>query len=244
MGTYSRISGKSTLLLTLLRILELQSGKIELDGVDISRVRLDLLRQRSFITVSQDALLLSNETLRFNLDPDASLSDDMLIDALVRTGLWQHCLGGSTDNGCLEEEAGNAIDISAFSEHLILDKKVSLLQELSVGQCQLFALSRALIKVNTVRCAGVKPVILLDEVTSSLDFATESTIHEIIDEEFTGNGHTVIIVAHRLGLLSERAKPGRDVLVVMEDGRLLEVITDVSTTMFKALREADRGAFT
>jgi ATP-binding cassette subfamily C (CFTR/MRP) protein 1 len=244
MWTYSRISGKSTLLLTLLRILELQTDKIELDGVDIIRVRMDLLRQRGFITVSQDALLLPNETLRFNLDPDSSLPDDMLIDALVRTELWQHFLGGFTDHGCLEGEASNAIDISAFSEHPILDKKVSLLRELSVGQCQLFAVCRALITVNTVRCAGVKPVILLDEVTSSLDFATESTIHDIIDEEFTGKGHTVIIVAHRLGLLSKRTKPRRDVLVVMGDGRLLEVITDVSTTMFKVLRGADRGAFT
>jgi ATP-binding cassette, subfamily C (CFTR/MRP), member 1 len=223
----------------------LQSGKIELDGVDISRVRLDLLRQRSFITVSQDALLLSNETLRFNLDPDASLPDDIVTDSLVRTGLWQHFLGGVTDmSGCLETEAGNAIDLPAFEEHRILDKKVSLLQELSVGQCHLFALSRALIKVNTVRCAGVKPVILLDEVTSSLDFVTESTIHDIIDEEFTGKGHTVIIVAHRLGLLSERTKPGRDVVVVMGDGRLQEIITDVSTRMFKVLGEADRGTFT
>jgi len=244
MGTHSTFSGKSTLLLTLLRILELQSGKIELDGVDISRLRLDLLRERSFITVSQDALLLSNETLRFNLDPDASLSDEILIDALVRTGLWQHFLGGSTDNGYLEEEAGNAIDISAFCEHPILDRRVSLLRELSVGQCQLFAICRALITVNTVRCAGVKPVILLDEVTSSLDFATESTIHDIIDEEFTDKGHTVIIVAHRLGLLSERTKPGRDVLVVMGDGRLLEVITDVNTTMLEVLGETNGCTFT
>jgi ATP-binding cassette subfamily C (CFTR/MRP) protein 1 len=245
MGTDSRFSGKSTLLLTLLRILELQSGKIELDGVDISRVRLELLRQRSFITVSQDALILSNETLRFNLDPDASLSDDEVIGALVRTGLWPHFLGGVTDmNGGLEAEGGNATDISAFGKHPVLDKKVSLLQELSVGQFQLFALCRALIKVNMVRCAGVKSVILLDEVTSSLDFVTESTIHDIIDEEFTGKGHTVITVAHRLGLLSERTKPGRDMVVVMGDGRLEKVITDVSRTMFKILGETDRGAFT
>jgi ABC-type multidrug transport system fused ATPase/permease subunit len=206
-------------------------------------MRLDLLRQRSFITVSQDALLLSNETLRFNLDPDTLLSDDEVIGALVRTGLWPHFLGGATD--MMEEaEGGIATEISAFGEHPILDKKVSLLQGLSVGQCQLFALCRALIKVNRMRCAGVNPIILLDEVTSSLDFATESTIHDIIDEEFTGKGHTVIIVAHRLGLLSERTKPGRDVVVVMGDGRLQEIITDVSTTMMKILGEADRGAFT
>ncbi|KFY68700.1 hypothetical protein V496_00844 [Pseudogymnoascus sp. VKM F-4515 (FW-2607)] len=231
-------SGKSTLLLTLLRILELQSGSIELDGVDISRVRLDLLRQRSFVTVSQDTLLLSNETLRFNLDPDASLSDDMVIDALARTGLWTHFSEGITDvNRCLVVGPSDTIDISAFSEHPVLDKKVSLLQELSVGQCQLFALCRALIKVNTVQCAGRKPVILLDEVTSSLDFAMESTIHGIIDEEFTGKGHTAIIVAHRLGVLTENTKPGRDVVAWMGDGRLQEVITDVNPTTFKILGE-------
>lgn len=234
------------MLLTLLRILELQSGKIELDGVDINRVRVDLLRQRCFITVSQDALILSNETLRFNLDPDSSLSDDIIIDALVRTGLWSHFFfEGYTDgnNGCLVVENGNAIDdISTLSEHHpILDKKISQFQELSVGQCQLFALCRALITVNnTVRCAeGVKPVILLDEVTSSMDPATESTIHSIIDEEFSGKGHTVIIIAHRLGLLAEHAKPGRDVVVLMRDGRSQEVITDIGPTTFQILGGAD-----
>ncbi|KFY45085.1 hypothetical protein V495_03127 [Pseudogymnoascus sp. VKM F-4514 (FW-929)] len=231
-------SGKSTLLLTLLRILELQSGSIELDGVDISRVRLDLLRQRSFVTVSQDTLLLSNETLRFNLDPDASLSDDMVIDALARTGLWTHFSEGITDvNRCLVVGPSDTIDISAFSEHPVLDKKVSLLQALSVGQCQLFALCRALIKVNTVQCAGRKPVILLDEVTSCLDFAMESTIHGIIDEEFTGKGHTVIIVAHRLGVLAENTKPGRDMVAWMGDGRLQEIIIDVNPTTLKILGE-------
>jgi|HubBroStandDraft_4_1064222.scaffolds.fasta_scaffold259623_1 ATP-binding cassette subfamily C (CFTR/MRP) protein 1 len=77
---------------------------------------------------------------------------------------------------------------------------------------------------------------------TSLDFAMESAIHDIIDEEFTGKGHTVIIVAHRLGILTKRTKPGRDVALV-GDGRLQEVITVVSSTMFKILGETDRGAF-
>ncbi|KAH8684429.1 putative ABC transporter [Tricladium varicosporioides] len=222
-------SGKSTLILTLLRILELQSGRIELDSVDISRVRLELLRQRCFITVSQDALLLSNETLRFNLDPEASLSNDMVISALTRTKLWLHfCEGFADVNGYSGVGSGDAID-----EHPILDKKISLLQELSVGQCQLFALSRALIKVDMIRRTGVKPVILLDEVTSSLDFATESTIHDIIDEELTGKGHTVIIVAHRFDVLAEHIEPGRDVVALIKDGELQEIITNISSTKVK-----------
>jgi ABC-type multidrug transport system fused ATPase/permease subunit len=107
----------------------LQSGKIELDGVDISRVRLDLLRQRTFITVSQEALLLSNETLRFNLNPDFSLSDEGVIDAMVRTGLWPYFSREFTDmNRHSEADAENAIDISAFGEHRMLDNKPSLFQ--------------------------------------------------------------------------------------------------------------------
>lgn len=92
--TYHRPSGKSTLLLTLLRIIELRSGSIELDGVDISHVRLELIRERGFVTVSQETLLLSNETVRFNLNPDATISDDVIIEALVKVGLWTHLSGG------------------------------------------------------------------------------------------------------------------------------------------------------
>jgi len=162
--------------------------------------------------VSQDPLLLSNETLRFNLDPNGSLSNDIIIHALERTGIWNHFIdGGDGMNGGL-----GADDISAFGEHPILDKKVSQFPQLSVGQCQLFDLCRALVKVNSVQCAGVKPVVLLDEVTSSLDFDTESTIHSIINGEFTEKGHTVIIVAHRLSVLAEHTKPGRDVVVSLD----------------------------
>ena len=238
LGAYSEYSGKSTLLLTLLRVLELQSGKIELDGIDISRVRLDLLRQRCFITVSQDALLLSNETLRFNLDPNASLPEDIIIDALARTGLWQHFCKRETrkTNGCSEAEADSAY-ITTFGEHLILDKKMTMFRELSVGQCQLFALCRALIRVSTLRSAGAKPIVLLDEVTSSLDSATESTIQSIIDMEFTDKGHTVIIVTHRLGVLAERSIPGRDMVALMKDGRLQEVITDLRPSTLRNLVE-------
>ncbi|CZR52737.1 related to multidrug resistance protein [Phialocephala subalpina] len=219
-------SGKSSLLLTLLRILEVQSGKIEVDGVDISRVRLGFLRQRCFITVSQDALLLSNETLRFNLDPEVSLSDDILIDGLARCGLWKHFLASDTE-----------VNVPDFAQHPILDTKISLFSELSVGQCQLFALCRGIIKANAMRVGGVKSIVLLDEVTSSLDHATESTIHGIIDEEFTGKGHTVIIVAHRLSVLSEYMRPGRDIVAMLGDGKLVEVIRDLRGDTLKTLGE-------
>jgi ATP-binding cassette subfamily C (CFTR/MRP) protein 1 len=233
-------SGKSTLLLTLLRLLDLQHGHITIDGIDIKEVGLDVLRQRCFITVSQDPLLLANETLRFNLDPDTILSNESLIAILQRTNLWSHFLRSTAE---VEEwsktELGFAIDIPLSSQHNILDKKLSMFSELSVGQGQLFALCRALVKAQTAQSFSRKPVVLLDEVTSSLDPTTESIIHGIIDLEFTQNGHTVICVAHRIEVLAKHTKPGRDAVVLLGDGRLQEVITDLSQTTLENLGRLD-----
>ncbi|OKL59922.1 hypothetical protein UA08_04651 [Talaromyces atroroseus] len=223
----------STLLLTLLRLLELQSGHIELDGIDIKQVRLDLLRQRCFVVVSQDPLILPNETLRWNLDPDTSVPNDILVASLAKAGLWAHFF--DSDRG---RDVEININASGFDAHPILDRKVSLFQELSVGQCQLFALCRALVKVNALRRSGVKPVIILDEVTSSLDTATESTIHQIIDDEFTEKGHTVIIVTHRLGALEEHAETGRDIVALIANGRVQEVIEDLGPATFQRFGQA------
>lgn len=195
-------------------------------------MRLDILRERSFITVSQDPLLLFNESLRFNLDPDNALPDDVLINALAKTGLWTHFYGTGTDvNEDWQVERSNATNLSTFGAHPILDKKISIFHELSGGQYQLFALSRALVKTNRVRSVGIKPSVLLDEVTSSLDSETEATIYRIIDEEFTDKGHTVIIVTHRIGLLADQVRSGRKMMVMMSDGRLQEIVHDLRPGM-------------
>ncbi|KAM0146573.1 hypothetical protein ACHAPG_011062 [Botrytis cinerea] len=228
-------SGKSTLLLTLLRLLELQSGQIILDDVDIKKVGLDILRQRCFITVSQDPLLLSNETLRFNLDPDGSTSNEILIASLKRTELW-FFLQGATET---DDISGPASDNTPHNPHPILDKPLSSFPELSVGQSQLLALCRALVKAQTAQHAGRKPIVLLDEVTSSLDTVTESIIHGIIDDEFTQKGHTVICVAHRIEALAKHTEPGRVAVVLLSNGRLQEVITDLNSGTWERLGTLD-----
>ncbi|KAI5860382.1 putative ABC transporter [Durotheca rogersii] len=224
-------SGKSSLLLTLLRMLELRSGSIEVDDIDISRLPRDTIRRRCFVTVSQDALLLSNETLRSNLDPDGMLSDDAIVRALERTALWQHFIKGDKGPAGSVSEPTVPGDLAAFRDHPVLDREVSSFPELSVGQCQLFALSRAILKVNVLRNDGVQPIILLDEVTAALDHATESTLHGVIDQEFTAAGHTVITVTHRVGVLREYARPGRDTLVELRDGRVYDVVIEMGTNI-------------
>ncbi|TGJ81726.1 hypothetical protein E0Z10_g7042 [Xylaria hypoxylon] len=164
-----------------------------------------------------------SKTSAHPINPDLSMSDDLITNAISKAGLASHFVPGNTQ---LSGEAAN------FAEHPILDQKLSLFKELSVGQCQLFGLCRALVKVLSLRGSGVNPVILLDEITSSLDTLTESIVHRVIDE-FTHNGHTVIIVAHRLGALE--VKPGRDTVVLMADGRVQEVIRDLGPDTFQNL---------
>lgn len=82
-------------------------------------------------------------------------------------------------------------------------------------------------------------MVVLNEVTSSLDSVTESTIHRIIDDEFAEKGHTVIIVAHRLGSLEEHTKIGRDALALIADGQLQEVIEDLGPVVFQRFRQLE-----
>ncbi|KAK8149644.1 hypothetical protein G3M48_006221 [Beauveria asiatica] len=217
--------------LALLRLLELQSGQIRLDGIDIRHVSLQSLRQVCFITASQDALVLANESLRFNLDPDNSASEGSLILALEKSGLWSHfnpAVISARDGSVATEEPGD-------QNGRILDQKVSEFPLLSGGQFQLFSLSRALVKLESSRQLGLKPVVLLDELTSSLDTTTELAIHRVIDEEFTANGNTIIMVTHRLGNLEKYMQRGRDVFVLLQDGRLTEVIRDWGSTTLQKI---------
>ena len=78
-------AGKSTLSLVLLRILELESGKIKVDGVDISKVSIRQLRDK--ITIIPQEPTLFKGTLRYNLDPLDQSTDDEVLEVLNKSGL-------------------------------------------------------------------------------------------------------------------------------------------------------------
>lgn len=79
-------SGKSSLVLTLLRMLDLRSGAIRIDDVDIQDVSGDTIRERLNI-IPQHPLIIPG-TVRSNLDPSNEHSDTTMIDALKRTQMW------------------------------------------------------------------------------------------------------------------------------------------------------------
>ncbi|KAL2880163.1 hypothetical protein SGCOL_004548 [Colletotrichum sp. CLE4] len=213
-------SGKSTMLLTLLRLLDTDAGSIKVDGVDLRLVPRSLIRQKCFITVSQDSFILGHASLRFNLDPSTSLPDETIIPALERVGLLSHFHLRDTPSG---EETRNT-----------LDSPLSSLPQMSTGQSQLFALARALVQLQSINHSSnpsangterqdVMPILLLDEATSSLDTKAESAVRDIIHQEFTEKGHTVIAITHRLGGMTEGMRPGRDAVVLLSKGKIEKI---------------------
>ncbi len=161
-------SGKSSLVASILRLLELETGTITIDGTDLSTVPRDIIRER-LVTLPQDPLVLIG-TVRTNTDPAGSAADTTLVAALERVGLWT----------TLQERGGLDAEITTAS--------------LSRGQQQLLALARALVRLRAGGGGG--RVLLLDEPTSNIDTDTDATVQRVVREEFVDC--TVLTVAHRM----------------------------------------------
>lgn len=161
-------SGKTSLLLAILRMIEVRSGSICVDGIDLSTHARQLVR-RQITTLPQDAVALPG-TVRANLDPFSVFgreeNDGRFVAALDRVSLWDViCPRGGLDT-----------DFEGLG--------------LSHGQMQLFSLARAFLHKDHTR------LLLLDEATSSVDRETDMRLQTMIREDFTAC--TVVAVAHRL----------------------------------------------
>jgi ABC-type multidrug transport system fused ATPase/permease subunit len=78
-------SGKSSLMLLLFRMYELEHGKVTIDGIDISKIGLHTLRKKIAI-IPQDPVIFSGD-IRGNLDPFKQYSDAALWDCLEQVRL-------------------------------------------------------------------------------------------------------------------------------------------------------------
>jgi ATP-binding cassette subfamily C (CFTR/MRP) protein 1 len=206
------------------------------------------VRQACFIAVPQDPFLLADASLRFNVDPTEHYRDEEIVAAVEKTQLWTQ-FSQPRANGQLPLSTADQVTI-ALDTSQILDSPLKSLPQLSTGQQQLLSLARAVLRAQPPNLSVpytdqilapvkvVKPILLLDEATSSLDEETEAMIYEIIKQEFTDKGHTVIAISHRLGALKEGWKEGRDILVRMVDRRI-EGMGNLSTVVELGVDDED-----
>ncbi|XP_054711811.1 multidrug resistance-associated protein 1-like [Uloborus diversus] len=120
-------AGKSSLTLSLFRIIEASGGAIVIDNENVAKMGLHDLRSKITI-IPQDPVLFSG-TLRMNLDPFGSYSDGQLWEALDHAHLKNFV--SSLNDGL---------------EHEIVEGG----ENLSVGQRQLVCLARALLRKSTI----------------------------------------------------------------------------------------------
>ncbi|CAF4017971.1 unnamed protein product [Rotaria sp. Silwood1] len=148
-------AGKSSLFKGLFRFVDQSNvnGDILIDDVNIHRLRLNHLRS-NLTAIPQQPVMFSG-SLRYNLDPLNSYSDEQCWKVLEDVQLKQFVQNHST---------GLQMSISEWGHNL------------SVGQCQLINFARAILK-NT-------KILLIDEATANVDQKTDDLIQTLIKNKF------------------------------------------------------------
>lgn len=168
-------AGKSTLVNLLLRLYDLQGGRILIDGQNIAAVTQESLRMQIGM-VSQDTSLL-HRSVRDNIlfgRPDAG--EERLVEAARRAEALDFI-------EVLQDQQGR----KGFDAH-VGERGVKL----SGGQRQRIAIARVMLKDA--------PILVLDEATSALDSEVEEAIQSNLDRVMEGK--TVLAIAHRLSTIA------------------------------------------
>ena len=168
-------AGKSTIVNLLLRLYDVEGGRVLIDGQDIAHATQDSLRSQVGM-VTQDTSLL-HRSVRDNIlygRPDAS--DAQMIAAARRAEAHDFILGLTDPHGR-----------TGYDAH-VGERGVKL----SGGQRQRIAIARVMLKDA--------PILLLDEATSALDSEVEAAIQASLYRLMEGK--TVVAIAHRLSTIA------------------------------------------
>ncbi len=181
-------SGKTTLTRLLFRLYDPTRGTIRLGGIDLKDARIAALRQR--IALVTQEVQLFHASVRDNLAFfERDIPDTAIIAALHAVGLaaWYAALPRGLDT---------VITAAGGAE-----------MGLSAGEAQLLAFARVFLRQPSV--------VVLDEASSRLDPATETSIEHALDALFADR--TGVIIAHRLATIRRADK-----ILILEGGRMCE----------------------
>lgn len=177
-------AGKTTLVSLLSRLFDPEEGAVTIDGTDLREFTLASLRR--YVTV------ISQEPFTF----DGTILDN------IGFGL-EDCSEAEIHRAATIADADGFIRALRDGYQTILGARGT---NLSGGQRRRIAIARAIVR---------RPrVLVLDEVTGSLDSVSDSAIQEAIEQ--TRNGCTIITISHRLS-----STAGADMIVMLDQGRVI-----------------------
>ncbi|MFN0206333.1 MAG: ABC transporter ATP-binding protein [Planctomycetota bacterium] len=190
-------AGKTTIVSLLSRFYDVSAGEVKVDGVDVRKWDLTVLRS-SVGFIPQDLFLFSG-TIFDNIAlwrPGVSRED--VKNALRAVG---------ADTFVIKLAPPNSPDpLNAGLEAPVAERGVTF----SVGERQLLAFARAI--------AGNPSMVVFDEATANVDTETETRIQRGIRALLTGR--TSIVIAHRLSTVREATR-----IAVLHHGELREIGT-------------------
>lgn len=168
-------AGKTTLTNLLLRLYDVESGCVLIDGQDVRGVQQDSLRRHVGV-VTQDSALLHRSVFDNIAYGRRDASEADVIGAAERANAWAFIRD-------LEDASGRRGLHAHVGERGV---------KLSGGQRQRISIARMFLKDA--------PILVLDEATSALDSEVEAAIQENLAELMQGK--TVIAIAHRLSTIA------------------------------------------
>lgn len=178
-------AGKTTMVNLLMRFYEVNEGRILIDGIDIKELTRNQVRSL-FGMVLQDTWIFDG-TVDNNIRYGSINASDNEVKAATKQAQLDHYIRSlpGSYNFHLQEDGVN----------------------ISQGQRQLLTIARAML--------ANRPMLILDEATSSVDTRTEVLIQQAMDNLMINR--TSFVIAHRLSTIRNA-----DLILVMNDGNIVE----------------------
>ena len=210
-------AGKTTFFNCILGVLPMQSGTVELQGVDITRLPFHERARRGMGRTFQ----------RIELFPGATVREHLFIAERVRRGdgrLWKDLLGLGRPRA---DELARCDDVLALLglDHLA-DEPI---ERLSLGQGRLVEVGRALMTEPKV--------LLLDEPSSGLDRSETAALAKTLQEVQQEQGFSILLVEHDVELVASFTAR----CYVLDFGRMILQGTTREVLTSSEVREAYLG---